>query len=131
MISLRIRGILMHGVQKPASDSGHIYARCAETHLRFRPQIQDTFMHGVQKLASDSGHIYARCAETRLRFMTYLCTVCINLPQFQGTFLPPMHKSLPDFRLVFQTLKRDDGTFRLVFVSPIWLFQKNRLPLWR
>ena len=131
----------MHGVQKPASDLGHTYARCAETRPRFKaylctvcrnpPQIQGIFMHGVQKPASDSGHIYARCAETRLRFRTHLCTVCRNPPQIQGTFMHGVHNLPPDLRQVFQTLKRDDWTFRLIFVSPIWLFQKKSLPLWR
>ena len=70
----RIRGRPMHGVQKPDPDPGDIYARWAETCLRFKahlcpvcrnlPQIQGTFMPGVQKHAPDSGHIYARCAET-------------------------------------------------------------------
>ena len=63
----QIQGRLMHGVQKHASDSRQIYARGAETCLRFRvglctggrnmPQIQGRFMHGMQKYASDSGHI--------------------------------------------------------------------------
>ena len=91
------RGIFMHGVQKLASVSGHIYAWCAETCLRFRahlcmvcrnlPQIQGISMHGVQKLASDSGDIYARCAETCLSFRAYLCTGCIDVSQIQGWFL--------------------------------------------
>ena len=68
----RIRDRPMPGVQKPASDPGDIYARGAETRLRFKghfcpvcrnpPQIQGTFLPGVQKPASDSRHIYARCA---------------------------------------------------------------------
>ena len=53
----------MPGVQKHASDSRHIYARCAETCLRFEghfcpvcrnlPQIQGTFMPGVHDLPPD------------------------------------------------------------------------------
>ena len=64
----------MPGVQKPASDPGDIYARGAETRLRFKghfcpvcrnpPQIQGTFLPGVQKPASDSRDISARGAET-------------------------------------------------------------------
>ena len=130
----------MHGVQKPASVSGYIYARCAETCLRFRaylctgcrnmPQFQGTFMHGVQKPASNSGHIYAWGAETCLRFRAHLCMGCKNMPQIQGILMHGVHNLLPDFRQVFQTLKRDDLTFRLIFESPICLFQKNWLPLW-
>ena len=66
------QGMFMHGGQKRASDSGHTYARGAETCLRFRaylctgcrnpPQIQGMFMHGGQKHASDSGHTSARGA---------------------------------------------------------------------
>ena len=57
----------MHRVQKLASDSGHIYARDAETRLRFRaylcpgcrnmPQIQGILMPGVHKRVPDLGHI--------------------------------------------------------------------------
>ena len=57
----QIRGIFLPGVQKRASDSGHISARCAETCLRFRayfcpvcinpPQIQGIFLPGVHKRA--------------------------------------------------------------------------------
>ena len=64
----QIQGIFMHGVQKRASDSGHIYAWGAETCLRFRaylcmgcrnpPQFQGILMHGVHKLASDSGQTF-------------------------------------------------------------------------
>lgn len=79
----------------------------------------------------DSGQSYAQGAETCLRFRTYLCTVCRNLPQIQGTFMHGVHNLPPDSRLVFQTLKRDDWIFRLIFESPIWLFPKNSLPLWR
>ena len=96
----------MHGVQKPASDSGHNYAGGAETCPRFMadlcrgcrnmPQIQDISMHGVQKRASVSGHTYARGAETRLSFRAYLCMGCINVPQIQGISLHRVHKSLPD-----------------------------------
>ena len=59
----------MHGVQKPASDSGHTYAWCAETCLRSRaylcmgcidpPQIQGISMHGVHKRVPDSRLIFA------------------------------------------------------------------------
>jgi hypothetical protein len=70
----RIRGRPMHRVQKPASDSGDIYAQSAETRLRSRAhlctvcrdltQIRGTFMPGVQKPAPDPRDIYAPCAET-------------------------------------------------------------------
>ena len=56
----RIRDRPMPGVQKPDPDPGDIYARGAETRLRFEghfcpvcrnmPQIQGTFMHGVHYL---------------------------------------------------------------------------------
>jgi len=81
----------MHGVQKPASDSGHTYAWCAETCLRSRaylctvcinlPQIQGISMHGVQKPVSDPRHTYAWGAETCLRSRAYLCMGCIDPPQ--------------------------------------------------
>ena len=55
------QGMFMHGGQKRASDSGHTYARGAETCLRFRgclctvgrnmPQIQGILLHGVHRHA--------------------------------------------------------------------------------
>ena len=102
----------MHSRQKQAPDSGHIYARGAETCLRLKaylcmgcrnvPQIQGISMYGVQKRASDSGHIYARCAETCLRFRAYLCTVCRNSPQIQGILMHGVHNLLPVLRLILQ-----------------------------
>ena len=85
----------------------------------------------VQKPASDLRDIYALCAETSLRFKTYICPVCRNQPQFQGTFMHGVHNLPLDFRQDFQTLKREDWTFRLIFEGPIWLFPKKSLPLWR
>ena len=112
----QIQGISMHGVQKRASDSGHIYARCAEPCLRSRaylctvciilPLIQGIFMHGVQNHASDSRHIYARGAETCLRFRAYLCTVCRTLPQIQGISMHGVHNLPPVLGLIFTELKQ-------------------------
>jgi hypothetical protein len=102
----QIWGKSLHGGQKHASDSGHIYAQGAETCLRFRaylctgsrnmPQIRDISMHRVQKHASDSGHTYARGVETCLRFGTYLCTGGRNMPQIQGIILPGVQNLPPD-----------------------------------
>ena len=96
----------MHGVQKLASDSGHVIARGAETCLGFRachctgcrnmPQIQGIFLHGVQKRASDSGQTFAWGAETCLRFRAYLCTGCRNVPRIQGRLLHGVQKRAPD-----------------------------------
>ena len=57
----------MPGVHKLASDSGHTYAWCAETRLRFGtylcmvcinpPQIQGILMYGVHKYVPVLGHI--------------------------------------------------------------------------
>ena len=108
----RIRGRPMPGVQKPDPDPGDIYARCAETRLRFKghlcpvcrnpPQIQGTFMPDVQKHDPDSRHIYARCAETRPGFKGHLCPVCRNMPQIQGTFMHGVHCLPPDSSLIFK-----------------------------
>ena len=105
----------MHGVQKPASDSGQTNAWGAETCLRFRadlcmecrnpPQVQGIFMHGVQKRAPSSGHIYAWGAETCLRFRADLCMGCRNPPQFQGRLMHGVHKLASDSGQTFQTLE--------------------------
>jgi hypothetical protein len=57
----------MLGVQKHASDSGHIYAWGAETRLRFGadlcmgcrnvPRIQGRLLHGVHNVPPDLGLI--------------------------------------------------------------------------
>ena len=110
----QIRGRPMPGVQKPASDSGDIYARGAETCLRFKghlcpgcrdmPQIQGTFMPGVQKHDPDSRDIYAWDAETRLRFKGHLCPGGRNQNQIQGIFMHGVQRHEPDLRLISHTI---------------------------
>ena len=107
----QILGISMHGVQKRASDSGHIYARGAETCPRFwtylctrgrdMSQIQGISMHGVQSHAPDSRHIYARGVEPCPRFKAYLCTECRNMNQVQGILMHMVQNVLPDFSRFF------------------------------
>ena len=121
----QIRGRPMPGVQKPASDSGDIYARCAETCLRFKghlcpgcrdmPQIQGTFMPGVQKHDPDSRDIYAWDAETRLRFKGHLCPGGRNPPQIQGTFMHGVQKPEPDLGLNYVRCASSSPRFRSHF----------------
>ena len=93
----------MPGVHKPASDSRDIYARCAETCLRFRahlcpvcrnpPQIQGTFMPGVHCLPPDLRLIFQKSAKHKIRVIR----VILNLSLGPG----PGDRFLPDYDAVF------------------------------